>query len=121
MSQVLRACLRYQDDETAFLDSVSDLVRKASEIRAEEFEISVDVRELPVLVDPKLLYEACGIISAAVESLEGVKGLTLLCKAGCQETLARSALMLIPFPWSVNVVTECPHSATMSSEPRRPA
>jgi hypothetical protein len=119
MSEVLRACLRY-GDEDAFLDSVTDLVQEVREFRAEQFEIFVDVRELPVLVDPKLLYEACEIIRAAVESLEGVKGLTLLCKAGCQETLARSSLTLIPFPWSVNVVTEYPLSAATCAEPRCP-
>ena len=108
MTKVLGVRLSYDGCESAFLEEVHEIVRKVRAVQEKEVLVLVDVREVPVLIDPRLLYDACMIISASLEVLGVVRGLTLLCKEGLQESLTRSTLTLIPSPWVVEVITEAP-------------
>jgi hypothetical protein len=108
MTKVLGVRLSYNGCESAFLEEVHEIVRKVRAVQEKEVLVLVDVREVPVLIDPRILYDACMIISNSLEVLDAVTGLTLLCKEGLQESLTRSTLKLIPSPWAVEVITEAP-------------
>lgn len=108
MTKVMGVRLSYEGSEDAFLEAVHEIVRKVRDSQERDLRVLLDVRQVPVLIDPKLLYDACTIISASLEALDAVQSLTLLCNTGIQESLTRSTLMLIPTPWEVDVVTDAP-------------
>ena len=103
MVETLHLRLQYDGVEEYFLASVVELVDKVSRGK-ERVSVVLDVFDLPTLIDAKLIYEACKIITESMTGLENIVTLTVKCRQGLQEYLARSALFLLSTPFPVSVL-----------------
>lgn len=108
MAAVVRLRLQFDGDAQRFLQDVAALVETIKAASEDSVTAVMDVRELPVLIDPALLLDACSVVSSSIDGLDKIESLVLQCRRGLQEGLARSALALLPapFPLRVQVVDE---------------
>lgn len=108
MAAVVQLRLQFDGDARRFLQDVEALVETVKAAQEASVTAVMDVRELPTLIDPALLLEACSIVASSIDGFDKIESLVLQCRRGLQEGLARSALALLPapFPLLVQVVDE---------------
>lgn len=103
MTKTLHLRLQYNGVTEDLLDSVALLVEEVSRY-GKRVAVILDVSELPLLADARLLYEACKILTNSVDCLSLITDLIVKCKPGLQESLARSAVLLLSVPFSISIL-----------------